>query len=77
MGLGAYDSEILRTEIQIADFGFSVDLESLDNEKCQDNSLICGTAGYFAPEIMNSGEFHLKSDIFSTGCILYNMISGN
>ena len=32
--------------------------------------------GYHAPEVLNTGEYSLKSDIFSMGVVLYNMLTG-
>eukprot|EP00347_Sterkiella_histriomuscorum_P007269 403349613 len=75
MGKGAYDQPIQKTEIQLADFGFSMNLDAMSGN-FETSQLICGTAGYFAPEVMNKGELNLKSDIFSTGCILFNLITG-
>ena len=33
--------------------------------------------GYHAPEVLLAAEYSLKSDIFSIGVILYNMITGS
>jgi len=37
---------------------------------------IKGTVGYIAPEVFK-GEIHRSSDIFSLGCLLYYMLTGN
>lgn len=34
-----------------------------------------GTPGYVAPEILNHNLIDFKSDLFSVGAILYNMIA--
>lgn len=36
----------------------------------------CGCPGYLAPEIFHEYGYSNKVDIFSTGCILYNMLMG-
>jgi serine/threonine protein kinase len=36
----------------------------------------CGTPGYMAPEVIEDRLFSNKSDIFSLGAILYNMVTG-
>ena len=37
----------------------------------------CGTPGYVDPEVLiKGGVFSTKSDIFSLGCLLYNLVTG-
>ncbi|CDW77617.1 serine threonine protein kinase [Stylonychia lemnae] len=58
-------------EVRIADFGLAKQLkqgEILSHK--------CGTPSYIAPEILRYGEYDLKSDIFSLGSIMYNLITG-
>ncbi|XP_057419155.1 cysteine-rich receptor-like protein kinase 44 [Lotus japonicus] len=59
---------------KIADFGmarlFAVD-------ECQGNtSRIVGTYGYMAPEYVMEGLFSLKSDVFSFGILVLEIVSG-
>ncbi|CDW88890.1 serine threonine protein kinase [Stylonychia lemnae] len=61
----------VENDITLADFGFAVDI----SKKYPDEALICGTAGYFAPEILQGQRYSNKSDIFSTGCILYMLMT--
>lgn len=35
----------------------------------------CGTPGYVAPEILKNQPFTDKSDVFSMGCVFFNMIT--
>jgi serine/threonine protein kinase len=55
----------------IADFGLSC--TSDDHGKIFEK---CGTPGYMDPEVLNGLPFNDKSDIFSLGVILYNLLTG-
>lgn len=58
-------------ELKIADFGFARHFES-------DNMIetLCGTPLYMAPEIMKKQKYTTKSDLWSVGVILYQMLFG-
>jgi serine/threonine protein kinase len=62
-------------EIRIADFGFAMAINDEDNNMVTDDNIVCGTAGYIAPEALEGKGYVLKSDIFSVGSILYSMLS--
>ena len=51
--------------VKLADFGLSTTVERIDPK------MRCGTPGYVAPEIIAGKMYDCKSDIFSTGAILY------
>jgi calcium/calmodulin-dependent protein kinase I len=36
----------------------------------------CGTPGYVAPELLKGFTFGPKSDVFSLGCLFFNMATG-
>jgi calcium-dependent protein kinase len=36
----------------------------------------CGTPGYVAPELLKGFAIGPKSDIFSLGCLFYNIVTG-
>ena len=58
--------------IKIADFGFArkVDKNMLLNT-------LCGSPMYMAPEIINKQDYSIKSDLWSVGIIIYQMIYGH
>lgn len=57
-------------ELKIIDFGLSYGPSTLSNSKC-------GSPGYIAPEVFMSESYNSKIDIFSTGVILYVLLTGN
>ena len=59
-------------EVLVADFGVSIRMDDK-----QQGKRVCGTPGYCAPEYLNEGIFSEKSDIFSLGSLIYNLLSGH
>ena len=57
-------------KVKIIDFGLSCKDKNIAKKKKR-----CGTPGYVAPEILNSSSASFKSDIFSLGCMFYNLIT--
>ncbi|XP_044318680.1 cysteine-rich receptor-like protein kinase 26 [Triticum aestivum] len=60
-------------EPKIIDFGLS---RLLDKEQTICTSSRDGTFGYMAPEFLHSGTITRKSDIFSLGVIIFEIITG-
>lgn len=60
-------------DVRIADFGFALRNPGRDNLL---NCFICGTPGYIPPEVLRGKDYNLKSDIFSVGSILFNILTG-
>ncbi|KAL2931889.1 putative cysteine-rich receptor-like protein kinase 20, partial [Bienertia sinuspersici] len=59
---------------KIADFGMAKLFEA---DQTQGNtSRVAGTFGYMAPEYVSTGNFSVKSDVFSFGVILLEILSG-
>ncbi|KAF3777368.1 Cysteine-rich receptor-like protein kinase 25 [Nymphaea thermarum] len=67
---------LLDTEMnpKISDFG-TAKLVAIDQTHC-DTSMIAGTYGYMAPEYAMRGQFSVKSDVFSFGVLLLEILSG-
>ena len=61
----------LNSEIKLGDFGISKILESTQAYA----KSIVGTPYYLSPEICNKKEYNYKSDIWSMGCLLYELMT--
>jgi len=59
--------------VKIADFGMAT-----FSKKNKGNLLYtkCGTPGYVAPEILRGEGYDGKCDLFSTGSLLFNLLTG-
>ncbi len=71
--------------VKILDFGLAklkppqvgaVDTDAPTQKKITDPGTVMGTVGYMAPEQVRGQEADHRSDIFSFGVILYEMLSG-
>ncbi|KAH6775703.1 hypothetical protein C2S52_013264 [Perilla frutescens var. hirtella] len=59
---------------KISDFGIARTFE--EDQPIDRTRRVVGTYGYMAPEYANYGKFSVKSDIFSLGVVLIEIISG-
>ncbi|XP_065155147.1 serine/threonine-protein kinase Nek8-like [Atheta coriaria] len=57
-----------RNVVKIGDFGISKTLQNIDKTKTT-----IGTPNYLAPEVCEGKPYGRKSDIWSLGCVLYEM----
>ena len=67
--LRSTDNEV---DVVIADFGLAEHMP----RNGQKHKFACGSLGYVAPEILNREGYDMGADIFSTGAILYTIMSG-
>lgn len=58
-------------KVCIADLG----LACRSSEK-EDLKSKCGTPGYVAPELLKGFSYGPRSDVFSLGCLFYNVVAG-
>ena len=58
-----------RLLVSLSDFGLVAELNDIQRLKIK-----CGTPGYIDPAVLNGKKFSEKSDIFSVGCVLYELL---
>lgn len=59
--------------IKVADFGIAQIMSSI---MITDSTTIIGSVHYFSPEQAKGGSIGIKSDIYSAGVVLYEMVTG-
>jgi len=59
--------------IKLTDFGFAKNFQSDEETMAQ---TICGSPIYMAPEIIKCNQYSIKTDLWSIGVILYEMVIG-
>jgi serine/threonine protein kinase/tetratricopeptide (TPR) repeat protein len=60
----------------LADFGIARTIDTLTNEKLTESGVALGTASYMSPEQASGGRVDSRSDLYSLGCVLFEMLSG-
>ena len=66
--------------LKIGDFGFAKQIKNGEEQEQEKRNptttIIVGTPAYFAPEIWETKQYNLKSDLWSAGVILYQILYG-
>ncbi|HEX2060015.1 MAG TPA: serine/threonine-protein kinase, partial [Thermoanaerobaculia bacterium] len=63
--------------VKILDFGLAKSLEVTNDTNVSEPGTLVGTYSYMSPEQARAGEIDYRSDQFSFGSILYEMLTGN
>jgi serine/threonine protein kinase/beta-lactam-binding protein with PASTA domain len=61
-------------KVKVADFGLSRAVSANGNTATQ--GLLMGTVSYLAPELVTDGRADARSDVYSAGIVLYEMLTG-
>ena len=62
-------------EVKVMDFGIARALEDAAATTAQ-NVVVLGTARYISPEQAHGYDVDARSDLYSTGCLMYELITG-
>ncbi|MDX6250515.1 MAG: eukaryotic-like serine/threonine-protein kinase [Kribbellaceae bacterium] len=61
--------------VKVADFGLARAVTTTGNTATQ--GLLMGTVSYLAPELVTDGSADARSDVYSAGILLYELLTGN
>ncbi len=62
--------------VKVLDFGLAKVMTSEQDVTCTSEGIVAGTAAYMSPEQAEGKPLDARSDIFSFGTVLYEMLSG-
>ena len=60
-------------QVKVTDFGIA---RMTSNETVAQTAAVLGTASYLSPEQAQGGQIDQRSDLYSLGCVLYEMLTG-
>jgi TolB-like protein len=64
-------------QVLVADFGIAKALDAAGGEKLTSTGLSLGTPAYMSPEQATASTVDARADIYSLGCLLYEMLAGD
>ena len=59
--------------LRLADFGFASEAVARRSQPC---TTFCGSADYIAPEVLANAGYGMAADLWSFGCVLYELLTG-
>lgn len=63
-----------RGQVKVADFGLARAVTA--RTSASTNGLVIGTVSYIAPELVTKGRADARSDVYSLGIVLYELLTG-
>ena len=63
-----------RGQVKVADFGLARAVTA--HTSASTNGLVIGTVSYIAPELVTKGRADARSDVYSLGIVLYELLTG-
>jgi serine/threonine-protein kinase len=61
----------------VADFGIAKALDAAAGEKLTETGLSLGTPAYMSPEQATASRIDARADVYSLGCVVYEMLAGD
>ncbi|HEY6059067.1 MAG TPA: protein kinase [Gemmatimonadales bacterium] len=63
-------------EAMVADFGIALARSAADSDRLTGTGISVGTPAYMSPEQATAEALDRRSDVYSLGCVLYEMLAG-